>query len=164
VKVSTLQRPFIPSASFKVGKIPGCAFSFTLTGPRLPGSKFPPPVFQDDAVRDGNDERCVGPNSSQRRFAATTPEGRAGPRNMEYGVRRNQLHGQFLTGCVDELGKTLHCKFVVFHCHIGHTVWSTTRICSSFIRPPCTLNPARALAISFRSSAVSTSLVDSMFS
>ncbi len=41
---------------------------------------------------------------------------------------------------------------------------STIFICCSFIRPPCTLNSDKALAISFMSSVVSTSLVDSMFS
>jgi len=41
---------------------------------------------------------------------------------------------------------------------------STIFICCSFIRPPCTLNSDRALAISFMSSVVSTSLVDAMFS
>ena len=41
---------------------------------------------------------------------------------------------------------------------------STTRICCSFIRPPCTLYSASARSISFRSSAVRTILVDSIFS
>src|SRR5579872_886478 len=103
-----------------------------------------------------------------REVSSRTPHRFGASRNMEYGVWRNQFRGQFFTRGVDELGKTLHCAFVVFRCHIGsprgHAVWSTTRICSSFIRPPCTLNPVRALVISFRSSAVSTSLVDSMFS
>jgi hypothetical protein len=42
--------------------------------------------------------------------------------------------------------------------------FSTILICCSFIRPPCTWNSDRALAISFMSSAVSTNLVDAMFS
>jgi hypothetical protein len=36
---------------------------------------------------------------------------------MKYRVRRNKLHGQFLTGGVNELRETLHDAFVRFDAH-----------------------------------------------